>query len=119
MAGHRCGIRLAESRRTASTHHPVARTAVAPVGDAAAIRSVMDDYVGVVRNDTDLTTAINILTSLPKASAFNAATLDATNMAWAGLAIARAAQQRSESLGCHRRSDDVAATTTNYHYAGA
>ncbi|CCE55024.1 MAG: L-aspartate oxidase [Corynebacterium casei] len=119
VAGHRCGIRLAESRRTASTHHPVARTAVAPVGDAAAIRSVMDDYVGVVRNDTDLTTAINILTSLPKASAFNAATLDATNMAWAGLAIARAAQQRSESLGCHRRSDDVAATTTNYHYAGA
>ena len=119
VAGHRCGMRLAISKRAGKAQTPIARTQVPPVYGAATIRSAMDSYVGVSRNDAGLSTAIDILSSLPKAAELNDASLDATNMARAGLAIAQAARERTDSLGCHRRSDNAAATTKNYHFAGA
>jgi L-aspartate oxidase len=119
VAGSRCGMRLAQTGRVRHRQAPAARTLVAPLDDAPTIRSTMDAYVGVRRNDAGLAAAIDILSSLPQATKLTDASLDSTNMAEAGLAIARAARERTQSLGCHRRSDAIAATTTNYHFAGA
>ncbi|AQS74582.1 L-aspartate oxidase [Corynebacterium ammoniagenes] len=119
VTGHRCGIRLATAKRVMTRQTPIARRHIAPVDGAATIRHVMDEFVGVSRNDAGLHAAIDILSSLSTATELNDASLDSTNMAWAGLAIARAARERTHSLGCHRRSDDIAADTKIYHYAGA
>lgn len=119
VAGHRCGIRLAISKRAGKAQTPIARTRVTPVDGTATIRSAMDAYVGVSRNDAGLSAAIDILAALPQAADLNETILDSTNMASVGLAIAQAARERTDSLGCHRRSDNAAATTENYHFAGA
>lgn len=126
VAGHRCGTRLAAAKRALGTRVPVVRTPVAPLSGTVTIRAAIDDYVGVVRDNVGLSTAIAILTTLPTATELTAETLDSTNLAWAGLAIARAAQLRTSSLGCHRRGDDpataslpVCALSTHDHHLGA
>ena len=118
VAGHRCGIRLATPKRATTRQTPIARRHIAPIDGAASIRAAMDEFIGVSRNDAGLSIAIEILSSLPQASELNDASLDSTNMAWAGLAIASAARERTQSLGCHRRSDDAPIAATKYHHAG-
>lgn len=73
------------------------------------LRSAMSKYVGVLRNAEGLSSAEDVLTELlahvstdvvPHRKAF-----EATNMLTIALAVVKSALLRSESRGCHRRSD--------------
>lgn len=75
----------------------------------AALRSAMSRYVGVLRTPEGLETALGILRTLasnaspgvvPTRQAF-----EATNMLTIAMAVVRAAGRRTESRGCHRRTD--------------
>ena len=116
VAGHRCGLRLAGQR--AVRGEVLARTPATPVGGGATIRATMDRHVGVVRTDAGLTEAIAALDALPAATEFTGDSLDATNMAVAGRAIALAARARRNSLGCHRRTDDALLDLPTYNHIG-
>ncbi len=117
VAGHRCGLRLAGTRATPGRPHD--RTPVAPVSGAARIRATMDAHVGVSRTDVGLAEALTALAALPSAEHLDGDSLDATNMALAGRAIAQAARDRTRSLGCHRRSDDALLTLPTTNRIGA
>ena len=75
----------------------------------SALRNAMSRYVGVLRTPQGLATASNILSTLaanasstvvPTRKAF-----EATNMLTIASAVVQSAQARTESRGCHRRTD--------------
>jgi L-aspartate oxidase len=77
----------------------------------AALRSAMSRYVGVLRTPEGLHKAAHILSTLaanassdvvPTRKAF-----EATNMLTIATAVVQAATLRTESRGCHRRTDVV------------
>lgn len=71
------------------------------------IQEIIWNYVGLIRNEKGLKTAIkrlkNIEKKLPKG--MNRELAEAMNMAQAGKLIAEAALKRKKSLGCHFRED--------------
>ena len=75
----------------------------------SALRNAMSRYVGVLRTPQGLNSASNILSTLaanasptvvPTRKAF-----EATNMLTIASAVVQSAQARTESRGCHRRTD--------------
>jgi L-aspartate oxidase len=78
-------------------------------GLRAAVRTMMSKHVGVLRTPDGLATALETLTSVvDKADASVTPTrrnFEATNIATVALAVAAAALERTESRGCHRRTD--------------
>lgn len=78
-------------------------------GLRAAVRTTMSKHVGVLRTPDGLATALDTLASvLDKADASVAPTrrnFEATNIATVALAVSVAALERTESRGCHRRTD--------------
>ncbi|SER55836.1 L-aspartate oxidase [Propionibacterium cyclohexanicum] len=75
----------------------------APAFDA--IREEMASRVGVLRDAQGLREALSGFDGLPGASGLDDATLSATNAAVVARAVTTAAATRTESRGCHRRSD--------------
>ncbi|AGF71596.1 L-aspartate oxidase [Corynebacterium halotolerans] len=110
VMGDRCGQLLA-SAPPGRAGEPVERPAVA-LTDAAArtrIHGIMDTYVGVLRTAEGLDAAIDGLDALPTLPVtrpdVDDATLDTTALHAVGRLIARAARERDESRGAHRRAD--------------
>ena len=85
-----------------------------------ALRSAMSKYVGVLRTPEGLDSASRILNTLssnmsasvvPTRKAF-----EATNMLTIAMAVVEAAKTRTESRGCHRRTDfDSPSDSWNHH----
>lgn len=73
------------------------------------LRTEMSRHVGVMRNDTELTMAMGALGSLARSASSDIeasrASWEATNLVTIASAIVSAALARTESRGCHRRSD--------------
>lgn len=69
------------------------------------IHRVMAQHVSVLRDAAGLREALTVLTSLSGADELHDAVLTATNAATAATLVATAAARRTESRGCHRRSD--------------
>jgi L-aspartate oxidase len=75
----------------------------------AQVRTTMSKHVGVLRTPDGLATALDALSAIvDKADTSVAPTrrnFEATNIATIALAVSAAAQARTESRGCHRRTD--------------
>ncbi len=73
------------------------------------IRAAMSRHVGVVRDAESLDTAAAVLAAVARktdaATPPSRASWEATNMLTVGTAVVAAAAARTESRGCHRRSD--------------
>jgi L-aspartate oxidase len=73
------------------------------------LRAVMSRHVGVMRNASGLATAMGALGSMARSSSVavepSSDSWEATNLLTVASAIVSAAQARTESRGCHRRSD--------------
>jgi len=71
------------------------------------IRETMWDYVGLIRNESGLKTAIGTLEEIESQlpDGVNRELVEVRNMAQAGKLIAKAALARKSSLGCHFRDD--------------
>lgn len=85
---------------------PAALTATPALTNNSAVRSIMSEHVGVLRNGSGLQAAIEKLTPLVHKS----------DMALLGLMIATAALRRTESRGSHYRTDFPAANTKWQHH---
>jgi L-aspartate oxidase len=70
-----------------------------------AIRRAMSRHVSVMREASGLAQALSVLDRLAGTDRLDDAALSATNLALAGRLVAGAAAMRTESRGCHRRSD--------------
>lgn len=73
------------------------------------IQNVMWKYVGLVRNEKGLKTAIKELTKIEKSlpEGVNKDLVETKNMVQTGKLIAKAALKRKKSLGCHYREDEI------------
>ncbi len=75
----------------------------------ADIRTTMSRHVGVVRDETSLATASDALESIAGEMSADCEpsrrTWEAVNILTVAMAMVAAAQARTESRGCHRRSD--------------
>ncbi len=73
------------------------------------IQETMWKYVGLIRNEKGLKTAIRKLERIEKKlpKGINKELAEAKNMAQAGKLIAGAALNRKKSLGCHFREDEI------------
>jgi L-aspartate oxidase len=73
------------------------------------VRAVMSRHVGVLRNESSLAAAAGALGALAKALPAEVQpsrrSWEGTNMLTVATAVVAAAQARTESRGCHRRSD--------------
>ena len=69
------------------------------------IREAMAEHVSVLRDAVGLADALRVLADLPAAPRLDDAVLTATNAAQVAQLVAAAAAERTESRGCHRRSD--------------
>ncbi len=96
-----CGLWVAESVAgvPAGQMRPLPPLAVPPQADPSAVRTIMEEHVGVMRSGASLTTAIAALLKLAQAGG------PASDPATIGLMIATAALARTESRGGHWRSD--------------
>lgn len=74
----------------------------------ATVRTTMAHHVGVLRDADGLRRAHHLLGSMPVTDVLDDGTLTATNAVQVARAIAIAAATRTESRGCHRRSDITA-----------
>ena len=74
---------------------PVLVEEVAPAEPAAAVRPILEEHVGVLRNEAGLTQAIALLAPLAETS----------DPALVGWMIASSARAREESRGAHARTD--------------
>ncbi len=70
-----------------------------------ALRRVMAQHVSVLRDASGLREALAVLTELPDADHLDDGVLTTTNAAQVAQLVATAAAERTESRGCHRRSD--------------
>lgn len=71
----------------------------------ALIRRAMSRHVSVMRDAAGLAEALGVLDHLVGTDLLDDAALSATNLAQVGRLVAGAAAMRTESRGCHRRSD--------------
>ncbi|AXE39039.1 L-aspartate oxidase [Acidipropionibacterium virtanenii] len=69
------------------------------------IRRVMGQHVSVLREASGLLEALTVISELPEAGHLDDSVLSATNAATAAALVASSAARRTESRGCHRRSD--------------
>jgi len=73
------------------------------------MKAVMSRHVGVVRSETSLATALGALGSLARATSLEVIaqrdSWEATNLLTVASAVVSGALARTESRGCHRRSD--------------
>jgi L-aspartate oxidase len=83
---------------------PTAGPGAAPFSrDARA--DAMSRHAGVLRHAEGLEHLLDLLGGAPTGAALDLATVEATNLHTVSTLVARAALERTESRGCHRRSD--------------
>ncbi len=107
VAGDRLGAALAAGTATRSAS-PVVRPSIGPVGPAAlpVIRAAMQEHAFVARSAAGLRRLREVLAAVPRVDGpVDDATLSATNLHLVASALAEAATVRTESRGCHRRTD--------------
>jgi L-aspartate oxidase len=102
-----CGGWVAESiaATPAGLPRPLALVDLPPEADPMPVRSIMEEKIGVMRDQSSLTDAVTALTPL----AFG--NTSAANPALIGVTVAVAALLRTESRGGHWRSDFPQAST--------
>ena len=121
VAGTRVGRALSWSLPPVATHDETEIPgALIDSYHRTALRSAMSKYVGVLRTPEGLNSASRILNTLssnmsasvvPTRKAF-----EATNMLTIAMAVVEAAKTRTESRGCHRRTDfDAPSDSWNHH----
>ncbi len=107
VAGDRVG-RLLAADALPTPGSPVARrvTGTTDPGSLPQLRQAMQEHAFVERSDSGLRDLSTLLGSLGLANApVTDASLTATNLRLGAVALAAAATARTESRGCHRRSD--------------
>ena len=87
-----------------------------------ALRSAMSKYVGVLRTPEGLDSASRILNTLSSNMSESVVptrkSFEATNMLTIAMAVVEAAKTRTESRGCHRRTDfETPSDAWNHHLA--
>ena len=110
VAGTRLGRDLAwEVLDPVEPDAPDAPGVVVDAAHRPEIRAAMSRHVGVVRDAESLDTAAAVLDAVARktdaATPPSRASWEATNMLTVGTAVVAAAATRTESRGCHRRSD--------------
>ena len=110
IAGDRVGQLLAAGDPEQTGARPVdgrAGTAYAiPAVHRESIVAAVSTGAGVLRDEAGLGVLLKSLDQLPEQDrAASAADVEATNLHSVGVTVAAAAQQRTESRGCHRRAD--------------
>lgn len=105
IAGDRCGTTLVAA--VSRPGEPVIRRWAPLIADEeiANINTVMDHGVGVNRDASGLARAAAVLGQPRTTASLTAQTLDATSIHTVASALTLAAASRTESRGCHRRSD--------------
>ena len=108
VMGERAAAELAVDLRSRPLPGPASARPAAGLRAAEAtedIREAMAEHVSVLRDAVGLADALRVLADLPAAPRLDDAVLTATNAAQAAQLVATAAAERTESRGCHRRSD--------------
>ena len=111
IAGDRVGQLLAAGdpeQRRANTVRNVGGFAT-PAAHRESIVTAVSTGAGVLRDETGLDVLLKSLDQLPtQQQATSVAEVETTNLHTVGVLVAAAAQQRTESRGCHRRADFTA-----------
>ena len=106
--GRRLGRLLGRSLPSSAPAHgrpPLPGTGAAP-GGRGALADAMSRHAGVIRHGEGLEHLLALLAAAPPGGAsLDLATLEATNLHTVSTLVAAAALARTESRGCHRRSD--------------
>jgi L-aspartate oxidase len=113
VAGTRLGRDLAwelPDEVVAEEHEPAAHHGLVEPAQRVVMRTTMSRYVGVLRDAAGLAEAATKLDSViasiePDAVAPSLAAYEATNMVTVARAVVASATARTESRGCHRRTD--------------
>lgn len=107
MGERAAGELVNEIRSQPRPGSPVDRAAAGLVAGSglAEIRRMMARHVSVLRDAAGLREALTVISGLPGAPELDDAVLTATNAATAATLVTTAAARRTESRGCHRRSD--------------
>ncbi|HEX2856648.1 MAG TPA: L-aspartate oxidase [Propionibacteriaceae bacterium] len=107
IAGDRCGRLLASQRRPGRAGRPAARrwAPLVAAGELDVVRDTMDAFAGVSRDAEGLARAASALERATTTGVLSAGSLDATSVHTVATAVVLAASARTESRGCHRRSD--------------
>jgi L-aspartate oxidase len=108
IAGDRVGCRLAaripDAPRSTSTNEGRGYAVAAEHRDT--IGAAMSAGAGILRDEAGLSVLLKSLDGLPVGDhARSAADVETTNLHTVGVVVAAAAMHRTESRGCHRRSD--------------
>jgi L-aspartate oxidase len=77
----------------------------AAAGSRAGLAAAMSRYAGVLRDRAGLEHLLTVLEAVPPAAGLDLATVEATNLHAVSALVTVAALARTESRGCHRRSD--------------
>jgi L-aspartate oxidase len=104
--GRRLGQLLATrpSSDPAEGSAPASGRGVAP-SSRDGLADAMSRHAGVLRHAEGLEHLLNLLGDARSAAVLDLATVEATNLHTVSTLVARAALERTESRGCHRRSD--------------
>jgi len=111
VAGTRLGRDLAwELPERVAPDESTAPAGVIPTGGRPDVRAAMSRHVGVLRDAASLAAAFDALAAVAGASTSDVATADrssweTTNLLTVAAAVVAAAASRTESRGCHRRTD--------------
>lgn len=121
VAGTRVGRDLSWSLpEVAAIAEDDERGALLDASHRVVLRSCMSKHVGVVRNGEGLSAADDLLRGLLSQASSdvvpNRKSFEATNLLTIALAVVTSAQQRTESRGCHRRSDFANTSDTWKHH---
>lgn len=110
VAGDRVGALLARQlpvRHTPTLEH--GRGSCVPADQRSALTTATTRFAGVLRDDGGLAQLTEALAGLPQVdSPATPADVETTNLHTAATLVAMAARLRTESRGCHRRSDHPA-----------
>jgi L-aspartate oxidase len=111
--GRRIGNALASDLPAAVSP---AQSAPAAIGAApsqrASLAAAMSRLAGVQRDRAGLEELLRLLDATPGSAVLDLATVEATSLHTVSALVAEAALRRTESRGCHRRSDSIPATST-------
>jgi len=108
IAGDRVGRLLAGKapQRERSRPAPDSPSFAVPAAHRESVAAAVSIGAGVLRDEAGLGVLLKSLDQLPQQDhAISAADVEATNLHTIGVLVAAAAQRRTESRGCHRRSD--------------
>jgi L-aspartate oxidase len=110
--GRRLGEALGDDLPEAVVPAPrtLSGTGAAPAGRGS-LAGAMSRLAGVQRDRSGLEELVRLIDSAPGSARLDLATVEGTSLHTVSALVADAALRRTESRGCHRRSDTVPSTT--------